>query len=114
MDIEESQLLKAFTSAISTITTVSLAISYPTLPSVIPSILNSYKKVLSVAVETDYEWDAITELKDRIKNPDAYASSAPAVAAAEETAAPEAAKEEEAAEEEKEESDDDMGFGLFD
>lgn len=107
--------MKAFTSAISTITTISLAVNYPTLPSVIHSVINSYKKVLSVAVETDYEWDAITELKDRIKNPDAYASSAPAAAAADSSAAPEAAKEEApAAEEEKEESDEDMGFGLFD
>ncbi|KAK3078677.1 60s acidic ribosomal protein P2, partial [Coniosporium uncinatum] len=54
LDIEEKQLLKAFTSAINTIATVSLAISYPTLPSVMHSLVNSYKKVLSVAVETDY------------------------------------------------------------
>ncbi|EGP87348.1 unnamed protein product [Zymoseptoria tritici ST99CH_1A5] len=112
LDIEESQLLKAFSSAITAIASISLALNYPTLPSVMHSVVNSYKKVISVAIETEYEWDAIHELKDRIKNPDAYASAAPAAAAATETAAdaPAAAKEEE-----KEESeDDDMGFGLFD
>ena len=106
LDIEESQLLKALTSAIATITTISLAANYPTLPSIIHSLINGYKKAISVAIETDYEWDAIHELKDRIANPDAYASSAPAAAAAStEDAAPEAAKEEDK-ESEKEESED--------
>jgi large subunit ribosomal protein LP0 len=77
------------------------------------SIVNSYKKVLSVAIETDYEWEEISELKDRIANPDKYASSAPAAGAASGgAAAEEAPKEEEAKDEESE--DDDMGFGLFD
>lgn len=113
LDIEESQLLKAFSSAISTIASISLAVNYPTLPSVMHSVVNSYKKVLSVAIETEYEWDEIKELKDRIANPEAYASSAPAAAAGGDAAgdAPAAAA---AAEEPEESEDDDMGFGLFD
>ena len=106
LDIEESQLLKALTSAIATITTISLAANYPTLPSVLHSLINGYKKVLAVAVETDYTYEGIEELKDRIANPDAYAAAAPTAAAATSTeAAPAAAKEEEK-EEEKEESED--------
>merc|ERR1712072_1143752 len=109
LDVEESQLLKALSSAIATITTISL-----TLPSVIHSLINGYKKVISVALEIDYSWEAIDELKDRIANPDKYASAAPAAAAAStEAAAPAAAKEEEK-EEEKEESDDEGFGGLFD
>ena len=104
LDIEESQLLKALQSAIGTITTISLATNYPTLPSVIHSLINGYKKVLSVAVETDYAWEGIEELKDRIANPDAYASAAPAAAASTEDAPAAAAEEEK--EEEKEESED--------
>lgn len=105
LDIEDAQLLKALTSAITTVTTISLAANYPTLPSIIHSLVNGYKKVIAVAIETDYSWDAIDELKDRIANPDAYAAAAPAAAVASEEAAPEAAKEEEK-EEEKEESED--------
>ena len=113
LDIEESQLLKAFSSAIATIASISLAANFPTLPSVMHSVVNSYKKVLSVAIETDYEWEEISELKDRIANPDKYASAGPAAAAPSGGDAP--AAKEEAKEEEKEESeDDDMGFGLFD
>ncbi|KAH0385345.1 hypothetical protein KCU92_g3645, partial [Aureobasidium melanogenum] len=112
LDIEESQLLKAFTSAITTIATISLAVNYPTLPSVMHSLVNSYKNVISAAIEIDYEWDAIHELKDRIANPDAYAAAAPAAGSAPAAGdAPAAAKEEE---KEESEEDDDMGFGLFD
>lgn len=116
LDIEESQLLKAFTSAITTIACISLAANFPTLPSVMHSIVNSYKKAISVAVELEtFEWEGIHELKDRIKNPDAYASAAPVAAAASADAgsAPAAAAEE-TKDEDEEASDEDMGFGLFD
>ncbi|KAI0397885.1 60S acidic ribosomal protein P0 [Xylariaceae sp. FL0594] len=107
LDISEEQLLKTFSSAITAISAISLAINFPTLPSVLHSLVNSYKKVLAVAIETDYSWPEIEELKDRIANPDAYASAAPAAAAATESKAEEAAPE---AEEEAEESGDE-GFG---
>ena len=106
LDIEESQLLKAFTSAIATITTISLAANYPTLPSVIHSLVNGYKKAIAVAIETDYSWESIDELKDRIANPDAYAAAAPAAAAADDSAPAAAAEEKKEEEEEKEESED--------
>ncbi|KAB2573962.1 putative 60s acidic ribosomal protein p0 protein [Lasiodiplodia theobromae] len=113
LDIEESQLLATFSSAITTIASISLALNYPTLPSVMHSVVNAYKKVLAVAIETDYSWEAIEELKDRIANPDKYASAAPAAAAAGGAAAPAAAAEEKK-EEPEESEDEDMGFGLFD
>lgn len=112
LDVEESQLLKAFTTAITTIAAISLAANYPTLPSVMHSVVNSYKNAIAVAIETEYEWEAIHELKDRIANPDAYAAAAPAAGSA--PAASADAPKEEAKKEESEEEDDDMGFGLFD
>jgi len=113
LDIGEDQLLKALTSAIATVATISLAINFPTLPSVMHSLVNSYKKVLAVAVETDFSWPEIEQLKDRIANPDAYASAAPVAAAASGAAATEAAPAEEKKEEEEEEDEEGFG-GLFD
>jgi large subunit ribosomal protein LP0 len=112
LDIEESQLLKSFSSAITTIACISLAANFPTLPSVIHSIVNSYKKILAVAVETEYGWPEIEELKDRIANPDAYASAGPAATTTE--APKEEAPKEEEKEEEAEESGDEGFGGLFD
>lgn len=114
LDIGEEQLLKTFAGAITTIAAISLAANFPTLPSVLHSFVNGYKKVLAIAIETEVSWPEIEELKDRIANPDAYAAAAPAAAAG--GAAD--SKKEEAAEEKKdeeEESDEDGGFGgLFD
>ncbi|KAF2459748.1 ribosomal protein L10-domain-containing protein [Lineolata rhizophorae] len=111
LDVEESQLLTAFSSAVQTIAAISLALHFPTMPSVMHSIVNSYKNMIAVALETEYAWESIEELKDRVANPDKYAAAAPAAGAA-----PAAAAEEEKKEEPKEESeeDEDMGFGLFD
>jgi len=112
LDITDEQLLKTFSQAIQTITAISLAANYPTIPATMHSLINGYKKVLAVAIETAYSWPEIDELKDRIANPDAYASAAPAAAAAATSGgdAPAAA----APAEDEEESDEDMGFGLFD
>jgi large subunit ribosomal protein LP0 len=112
LDIEESQLLKAFSTAINTIACLSLALNFPTLPSVMHSLVNSYKNVLAVAIETEYSWPEIEQLKDRIANPDQYASAAPV--ASTEAAKEDAPKEEEKKEEEAEESGDEGFGGLFD
>lgn len=112
LDIEESQLLKAFSTAINTIACLSLAVNFPTLPSVMHSLVNSYKKVLAVTIETEYSWPEIEELKDRIANPDQYASAAVAETT---TAAPEEAEQvEEKPPSENEDSEDEGFGGLFD
>lgn len=108
LDIDESQLLKTFLSAVNTIATISLAANYPTLPSVAHSLVNSYKNVIAVALGTEYSWEGIDELKDRIANPDAYASAAPAAGAPSGGDAPKAVEEEKKAESEAEESDEGM------
>lgn len=110
LDITDDELVSHFVSAINVIASVSLAVGYPTLPSVGHSVVNHYKNVLALSLATDYSFEGSEAIKDRLANPDAYASSAPAASsgATESEAAP-AAEEEEA-----EESDDDMGMGLFD
>uniref|UniRef100_A0A3Q3VU80 Large ribosomal subunit protein uL10 n=1 Tax=Mola mola TaxID=94237 RepID=A0A3Q3VU80_MOLML len=95
------------------IASVCLEIGYPTLASVPHSIINGYKKVLAVAVETDYSFPLADKVKAYLADPTAFAVAAPVPAAETAAAAPAAAAKEEV-KEESEESDDDMGFGLFD
>ncbi|KAF3484182.1 ribosomal protein P0 [Arthroderma uncinatum] len=109
LDIEEDHLLSVFQSAINTIACVSLAANFPTMPSVIHSIVNTYKKCLAIGVETDYSWEAIEQLKDRIANPDSYASAGPAVT--ETKGGDDKPKEEAKEESEEEDSDAEGGFG---
>ena len=111
LDIDDDQLLASFSKAIQTVTAISLATNFPTVPATMHSLINGYKKVLAAAIETEISWPEIEELKDRIANPDAYAAAAPAAAAATGGGdAPAAA----APAEEEEDSDGDMGLGLFD
>lgn len=110
LDITDDELISHFVSAINVIASISLAVGYPTLPSVGHSVVNHYKNVLALSIATDYTFEGSEAIKDRLANPDAYAAAAPAAAAG----ASESAAAEEAPAEEAEESDDDMGFGLFD
>lgn len=103
LDVGEEQLLSSLQSAIRTITTISLATNFPTLPSVMHSVVNSYKNMIAIALETEYGWSEIEELKDRIANPEAYAAAAPAAEAAKGEETKEAAKEESEAEESEDE-----------
>ncbi|KAJ3888246.1 60S acidic ribosomal protein P0 [Lentinula edodes] len=98
LDVDESELIDRFLTGIKTIAAISLAINYPTIVSVMHTLVNSYKNLIAV--------------KEYLENPDAFAVAAP-VADASSAPAAEAAVEETKAEE-AEESDDDMGFGLFD
>ncbi|XP_036382363.1 60S acidic ribosomal protein P0 [Megalops cyprinoides] len=112
LDITEDALHKRFLEGVRNIASVCLEIGYPTLASIPHSIINGYKRVLAVAVETEYSFPLADKVKAFLADPSAFAVAAPVAEAAETAAAPAAAKEE--VKEESEESDDDMGFGLFD
>lgn len=110
LDIDEAELVDRFLSGIKTIAAISLALNYPTIVSIVHSLVNAYKNLLAVSLGTEYTFEGSEKIKEYLANPEAFAAAAPV---ATEAAPAEAAKEEEK-EEEKEESDDDMGFGLFD
>jgi len=113
LDISETELLDRFLSGVQTITAISLALHYPTLVSVMHSLVNAYKNLIAVSIATDYTFEGSEKVKEMLENPEAFAAVAAAAPAATESAA--AAEEAPAAkEEEEEESEGDMGFGLFD
>uniref|UniRef100_A0A2K6F359 Large ribosomal subunit protein uL10 n=1 Tax=Propithecus coquereli TaxID=379532 RepID=A0A2K6F359_PROCO len=97
------------------VASICLQIGYPTVASVPHSIINGYKRVLALSVETDYTFPLAEKVKAFLADPSAFVAAAPVAAAT--TAAPPAAAAAPAkveAKEESEESDEDMGFGLFD
>ncbi|EDO34194.1 predicted protein [Nematostella vectensis] len=110
LDITNDDILARFRMGIANVASVCLEIGYPTVVSVPHSIINGFKNIAAVAVETDIEFPQVEKLKAFLADPSAFAVAAPAA----ETTAPAAAEEKKAEPEEEEESDDDMGFGLFD
>ena len=109
LDITDADLLGAIAAGIANVAAVSLELNYPTLASIPHSVINGYKNVLSIGLETEYSFPGAEKVKAILANPAAFAAAA-APAAAAGGAAPAAKKEEAKAESEEE----DMGFSLFD
>jgi len=107
LEITDEDLLGAVAAGIANVAAISLATNIPTLASIPHSVINGYKNVLAIALETEYSFPHADKVKAILANPSAFAAAAPAASAA---AAPAAAKEE--VKEESEEED--MGFSLFD
>jgi large subunit ribosomal protein LP0 len=108
LDITDDNLVGAVSAGLANIAALSLAIDYPTLASIPHSVINGYKNVLAVALETDVLFPQAEKIKEILKNPGAFAAAAAPAAGG---AAPAAAK---APEPEEEEEEEDMGFSLFD
>merc|ERR1719295_2012321 len=96
LDITDDDIKVSFMSGVRNVAALSLAINYPTACSAPHSIVNGFKKLLAIAVETDIDFAEAEQTKEYLKDPSKFAAAA--------------AKKEES----EEESDDDMGFGLFD
>ncbi|KAI0218364.1 60S acidic ribosomal protein P0 [Lamellibrachia satsuma] len=110
LDITNDDLRNRFLQGVANIASVCLAIGYPTIASVPHTIINGFKNVLAIAVETDITFKEAEMMKEYLKDPSKFAVAAPAGGGGG-AAAKEVAKKEE---EPEEEEDDDMGFGLFD
>ncbi|KAM4093814.1 hypothetical protein ACB094_06G147300 [Castanea mollissima] len=115
LDLTDEDLIEKFFIGVSMVTSLSLALSYPTLVAAPHMFTNAYKNVLAVAITT--ENSSLRQRKLRIKSylGKFVVATASIVAAASGGAiATSAAKEEEKKEEPAEESNHDMSFSLFD
>ena len=67
LDLTEDDLIEKFVAGVSIATSLSLAISFPTLAAAPHMFVNAYKNVLSVAVETDYSFPEADKVKEYLK-----------------------------------------------
>ncbi|KAJ3149349.1 ribosomal protein P0 (A0) (L10E) [Geranomyces michiganensis] len=111
LDIDEAHLIGNLVQGISTIAAVSMAIGYPTVAAVPHLLINGYKNVIAVALNSDYSFEAVDRIKEILADPSKFAAAAAPAAAASGGAAAAAPA---AAEEEPEASDEEDMFGLFD
>jgi len=111
LDIKDEDLLNRFREGVANVAGLSLALSYPTLASLPHALANAFKRVLSVAVETQINFPEVQKIKDYIANPSAFAVAAAPVAAAKEEKKDDKKKEEKKEEKVVEEEDDDDMFG---
>ncbi|KAL8107584.1 large ribosomal subunit protein uL10-like [Apium graveolens] len=114
LDMTEDDLVAKFAIGVSMVTSLSLALSYPTLAAAPHMFINAYKNVLAIALETEYSFPQADKVKEFLADPSKFVAAVASSATADSGAAPAAAAAEEKKEEPAEESDDDMGFSLFD
>ncbi|GAQ77975.1 60S acidic ribosomal protein P0 [Klebsormidium nitens] len=114
LDLEDDQLVSAFQAGVANVAALSLAANYPTLASLPHSIVNAYKNVLAIAVETEYSFPLAEPVKEFLKDPSKFLAAAAASAPAESASDSKAEEKKEEKVEEEEEEDEDMGFSLFD
>ncbi|KAK7368154.1 hypothetical protein VNO80_10177 [Phaseolus coccineus] len=112
LNLTDDDLVNMFANGVSMVSSLSLAISYPTIAAAPHMFANSYKNILVVAVATEYSFPEVDEVKEFLKDPSKFVVTV--VAATATDSAPAAASKEKEKKEEEEESDDDMGFSLFD
>lgn len=109
LSMTEAVMCQKFWSGVNMVAAISLATGIPTMASIPHSLANAFKKLVAVAVETDYTFPEAQIFKDYLADPSAFAAAAPAAGAASAAAAPEPEPEPEEEEEEEE-----AAFSLFD
>uniref|UniRef100_A0A8C2LBH9 Large ribosomal subunit protein uL10 n=1 Tax=Cricetulus griseus TaxID=10029 RepID=A0A8C2LBH9_CRIGR len=92
------------------VASVCLQVGCPTDASVPHSVINGYKRVLDLSVETESTFPLAEKVKAFLADPSALVAAAPLATTAAPAAAAAPAKAE--AKEESGESDEDVGFGL--
>jgi len=113
LNVTVPEIMAKFHAGVSTLAALSLAIGIPTIASFPHSILNGFKNLLAVAIETSYSFPEADAVRNRVDNPDAYV--APTVTSGPATGGKGAApppKEKTPTPEES--SGGEMGFSFFD
>ncbi|KAH0739076.1 hypothetical protein KY290_037781 [Solanum tuberosum] len=114
LDLTDEDLVEKFAAGVAMMTTLSLAISYPTLAAAPHMIVNGYKNVLCVSLETEYIYPQAQQVKEYLKDPSKFAVAIASIAESTATSHGIVETEDTKKEEEAESEEDDAMFGLFD
>lgn len=110
LDLSDDDIRASFGAGLRQVAALCLGANYPTIAAMPHIMINAYKNVLAIAVETEYSFPQGDKIKEMLANPGAFAAAAPAAGGGGKGAAAAKAPEPEPEEEEEE----DMGFDLFD
>eukprot|EP01130_Rhizamoeba_saxonica_P002248 TRINITY_DN12090_c0_g1_i1.p1 TRINITY_DN12090_c0_g1~~TRINITY_DN12090_c0_g1_i1.p1 ORF type:complete len:321 (-),score=97.07 TRINITY_DN12090_c0_g1_i1:34-996(-) len=78
LDITKTVILSRFAVGLSNVAALSLETGLPTIAAFPHAVLNGYKNLLAVVLETDYLFPQAELVKQMVDNPDAFVSEAPA------------------------------------
>jgi large subunit ribosomal protein LP0 len=75
LDFTEEHLIRSIAVGIAQVAALSLGLSYPTLPAFKHVIVGGFKNIVAASLEIGHSFKQMEEIKKRIENPEAYASS---------------------------------------
>uniref|UniRef100_A0A8C6CWX7 Large ribosomal subunit protein uL10 n=1 Tax=Moschus moschiferus TaxID=68415 RepID=A0A8C6CWX7_MOSMO len=81
LDITEETLHSRFLEGVRNLASVCLQSGYPTVASVPHSIINGYKRILTLSVETDYTFALAEKVKAFLADPSTFVAAVPVAAA---------------------------------
>jgi len=109
LDITDDVVLSKFVVGIGNVASLSLGLGFPT-PAAFPHVvLNGYKNLLAIALETDFSFSQAELFKEIAKNPGAFAPQTTTPSGGDKKKEPEKAPEPE----KEEEEDEGLEFDLF-
>jgi len=120
LDITDDDVLNKFLDGVKNVAALGLAVSFPTTASVPYVVVNAYKDLLAIAVETDFTFKQAEKVKEFLKNPGAFAAPVTTPVAKQEKAPKDESKAKPAAKPPKEEKkpepepEDDLEGGVGD
>mmetsp|Transcript_15905 Transcript_15905/g.45540 ORF Transcript_15905/g.45540 Transcript_15905/m.45540 type:complete len:312 (+) Transcript_15905:114-1049(+) len=106
LDITDDDLSAYITSGLQRIAALCRQTGTPSIAAAPHALVDGYKNVLALALETEFSFPLADKIKEVLANPGAFAAAAAPAAGGDAPAA--------AAAVEEEEEDEDMGFDLFD
>jgi hypothetical protein len=75
LDITDEDLMGAVGAGLANVAALSMAANYPTLASIPHSVINGYKNVLAIALETDYSFPLADKVREGTQAADAAAAA---------------------------------------
>jgi len=77
LEMTDSDILNKFMAGLRNVAAVGLSLSFPTVASLPHLIINAYKNLVAVALETEVTFKRAEKMKEYLKNPAAFAAAAP-------------------------------------
>jgi len=77
LSLGTNDVLSTLAKGLQRVATISLQIGFPSLASVPHLLARAYRNLISVSLETNYDFEGSAKVKEYLKNPSAFASSAP-------------------------------------
>jgi large subunit ribosomal protein LP0 len=113
LDLTDDDILSKFRVGVNNVAALSLQIGVPSLASLPHTIINSFKSLVAVSLETGYSFPRAEKIKQFLENPGAFAAAPSASGGGSSSAAPAAAAAPTKDEPAEEEEADLGGGGLF-